>query len=173
MPKKTAGAKKKGATRKSVQRENIFQDGPYLTAALLCEKILIEADNVKSAIRIVDKRTQLIESENPPAKMPPANIRWHLLVKLVKGEAEGKHEVSVRLVSPGGAELSNQIMTLEFEGADNTVIDLMAKLELNLTEEGTHWFEIYYDGILWTKSPLRTAYFMRRKAGSADPEQVH
>ena len=170
MPKKPAAGKEKRPAR--VQRENFFQEGPYLIAALLCETVLVEKDNVKSAIRIVDKTTRVIKGTDPPSTMPATKIRWNLVIKLVKGKAQGKHEVAVKLVTPSGEELSTHTMTIDFEGAENTGIDLLANLDLDLKEEGIYWFEIYYDKWLLTKSPLQTTYFIQ-KEGSADSEQVH
>ena len=37
-----------------------FDQGPYLSAALLCEKVLEEKDGVKSAIRIIDRVTRTV-----------------------------------------------------------------------------------------------------------------
>lgn len=34
--------------------------GPFLSAALLCEKVLVEQDGIKSAIRIIDRVTHAV-----------------------------------------------------------------------------------------------------------------
>ena len=49
----------------------LFEQGPYLSAAFFCEKVLVEQDGVKSAIRIVDRVTRTVVHPNPPPEMEP------------------------------------------------------------------------------------------------------
>ena len=44
--------------------------GPYLVAALFCEKVLSEKDGVISTMRIVDRITITVSGEAPPRKCP-------------------------------------------------------------------------------------------------------
>lgn len=56
--------------------------GPYLAAAFLCEKVLIEQDGVQSAIRIVDRFFQNVTSigGQVPATMPPLAVSLQMLL---------------------------------------------------------------------------------------------
>jgi hypothetical protein len=60
---------------------NIYQDGPHLQSALLCERVLVEQDGVKSAIRNVDRFTRTavvkggVEENIPPLILRPASRR--------------------------------------------------------------------------------------------------
>lgn len=71
------------------------KDGPFLLAALLCERVLLEPDGVASAIRIVD---QLVPDEAllKGAVVVPPVMQLSLLVILKSGTA------------PGGADLHPQ-----------------------------------------------------------------
>src|SRR5947208_9362047 len=79
-------------------------DGPFLQAALLCEKVLIEPDGVPSAIRIVDQLTiQRVQAEGEPAgPEPPAVMQLSLLVILKSGDAPGAYVIRVRGRAPSG-----------------------------------------------------------------------
>ena len=162
----TKQSSKKGRT------ENVFQEGPYVIAALLCETLLVEGNsNVKSAIRIVDRRLTQAVGKEIPVQMPAARINWTLLIKIVKGKAHGKHELTVRLISPRGKQLFSQDLGVNLEGDENRGVDFVAKLDVSLDEEGIYWVEIYYDGMLMTKSPIQLLYETRRD-GSTDPGQI-
>jgi hypothetical protein len=66
-----------------------FERGPYLIAAVLCERTLQEADGTLSIMRIVDKVTG--QSQRPgetiPAAMPPLAVSLELAVVMKSGEA--------------------------------------------------------------------------------------
>jgi len=61
--------------------------GPFLAAAVICEKILEERDGVKSAIRIVDRVTRTVVGPSPPEEMEPFDWDGALLIKLKSGWA--------------------------------------------------------------------------------------
>jgi hypothetical protein len=45
-------------------------EGPYLAAAVFCEKVLQEKDSVYTLVRIVDRLIMHATGVNPPEKMP-------------------------------------------------------------------------------------------------------
>ncbi len=49
----------------------VFEQGPYLTVAALCDKALQEKDGVISLIRVVDKLTSSAVGPDAPEQMPP------------------------------------------------------------------------------------------------------
>jgi hypothetical protein len=79
--------------------------GPFISAALLCEKVLIEQDGVKSVIRIVDRVTRTVIGPNPPETMEPFDYEIALLVRLKSGWARGSYLLRVELVKPDMAIL--------------------------------------------------------------------
>jgi hypothetical protein len=142
----------------SVRRENIFQDGPYLNAALLCEHIIDERDGVKSVFRIVDRITQSVAGEDVPDRMPPFDYRLAMLIRLKPGETTGKYEVKVELVKPDKTRAPAFVATVNLEAGGK---DIKINLGMNVEQEGTYWFEIYLSGILLTKIPLQVLYLIQ------------
>lgn len=73
-----------------------FEQGPYLSAAVICEKVLEETNGVKSAIRMIDRITRTEIGPNPPPDMIPFEYNLCLLVKFKAGRARGVHSVKNR-----------------------------------------------------------------------------
>jgi hypothetical protein len=57
-----------------------FETGPYLSAALLCEKVLVEQDSVKSLIRIFDRTIHASSGADAPQAMQPFQHRMYLFL---------------------------------------------------------------------------------------------
>jgi len=135
-----------------------FDQGPYLSAALLCEKVLQEADGIKSAIRIIDRVTRVAAMPNPPAEMEPFEYDINLLIKLKVGMVRGTHSIQIRLVKPSGESPPPIDQTALFEGEDDRGVDIVVNMHLKFEMPGTYWFDISYDGNRLTKIPLRVIY---------------
>ena len=93
-----------------------FDKGPYLSAALLCEKLLIEKDGVASAIRIVDRVTRTAVGVSPPEQMEPFDHVLTLVVTLKAGWAQGSYPMRVALICPQGSSRDILKQTVFFEG---------------------------------------------------------
>jgi hypothetical protein len=52
----------------------IESSGPYLAAAILCEKVLQEKDETISIIRMVDRISVTVNASEAPETMPPTVI---------------------------------------------------------------------------------------------------
>ena len=59
--------------------------GPYLSVAVLCEKVLREADGVSSIIRIVDRITVSAKGKEAPPDMPPVPVNLTAVIGRVDG----------------------------------------------------------------------------------------
>jgi hypothetical protein len=66
-------------------------DGPYLTAAFLCEKVLREADGVLSAVRIVDRWN----INGPTETLTPAVIQASLVLMFKSGIYRGSAQLTI------------------------------------------------------------------------------
>jgi len=131
--------------------------GPYLAVALLCEKVLTEADGVTSLIRIIDRVIIQIIGPSAPVEMPPAPINLTLVLGFKSGFARGAYNVTVKGVGPSQQALFTYELPMLLEGEDRgTQVGL--NLGLNAQEEGVYWFEVYVLGMLVTKVPLRVVY---------------
>lgn len=130
--------------------------GPFIGAALLCERVLEEKDGVLSAIRIVDRwivpRPFAQNDEQITALLRPV-----MVVVLKAGEATGSHTISVNMSSPNGNEDEGIAYPFELEGEDRGV-NLVVPTLLEIQQEGLYWFNVRIDGVLETRIPLRVAW---------------
>jgi hypothetical protein len=139
--------------------------GPFLAAAVLCEKVLQEQGGVASLIRIVDRHTIRTIGPEAPQEMPAARIDWSLVLIFKAGAARGRAEVKLTIEAPSGLRLGDEIhLPVLFEGDDRGV-QLVAQLGLELREEGLYWIDVRLDGRPVTRVPLRLVY--ERLAGPA------
>lgn len=135
-------------------------DGPYLTAACFCERVLEEKDGVLSAIRIVD-RVMIQGLAQPGAEalpMPPIPISLVALVNLKNGAARGSRRLELNPRSPSGLKLPGVSMPVLLEGEDDRGINLRLQVYLQAQEEGVYWFDVLLDGQQFTRMPLRVVY---------------
>lgn len=152
------------------------QGGPYLQSALICEKVLRDADGVQSYIRVVDRITVTTTGEDPPPEMPPQHLDLTASITLKAGEARGRYAVKFRPEAPGGFERPALEVPVNFVGEGehgNTVNVELKGLEIDL--EGLWWFDVLFvdrhqKEKLMTRIPLRMMYQPQRviATGQAD-----
>lgn len=140
-----------------------FDQGPYLSAALLCEKLLIERDGVSSAIRIIDRVTHTAVGVSPPEQMEPFDYKLTLVVTLKAGWAHGSRPLRVTLVDPGKEGTRDVLkQTVFFEGGEDRGVSVVSQMVVKFKVEGIYWFEIFLgekEGEkLLTRIPLRVIY---------------
>ena len=147
-----------------------FETGPFLSCAVLCEKVLEERDGVKSAIRIIDRVTRTAVGPNPPEIMEPFRYDLAMLIKMKSGSARGMHRLGVQMVKPSGEAEPPMINSVMFEGEEDRGVDLMAQLAIQLDQVGIYWFYLTLNDAILTKIPLRVIYLpqVRQIAGSSE-----
>jgi hypothetical protein len=131
--------------------------GPYLIAALLCEKVLQEQDGIISVIRMVDRITLTANAPGAPEKMPPTSINLYALISLKSGSARGKDTIKLSIEAPSGVRQPDQLLPVLFEGEDRGV-NLIIAVNMVVDQEGVYWFDIRLDEQLLTRVPLRILY---------------
>ncbi|SRR5216683_6180302 len=132
-------------------------EGPFLQAALFCEKALQEKDGVVSAIRIVDRVISSAIGADPPTSMPPLQWSITLFVSLKSGFARGSYSVRVTGTMPSGRAMPSASLPVLLEGDDRGV-NIIANMTIQFQEEGLYWFDVYFEGRLLTRMPLRVVY---------------
>ena len=130
-----------------------FEQGPYLSAAFLCEKVLEEKDGVKSVVRIVDRLTH-----TAVGKMEPFGVPLSLFIRFKSGHARGASPLRINLIKPSGESLPPFQVQVYFEGEEDRGVDLVMNLTIPIEMEGMYMFEIYLQEELLTKVPLRIIY---------------
>lgn len=146
-----------------------FEHGPYLSAAVICERALQEASGVFSLIRMFDRLTQTAVGISPmPATLPPVVQPLTLFVALKSGRARGKMTLSVQVESPDGLIRELVVQPLLFEGDDRGANAVM-EIQMQLEQEGVYWFHILLDGQFLTKIPLRLIVLYQQIQGPSAP----
>jgi hypothetical protein len=89
--------------------------GPFLASALFCENVVQDKDNTITLVRIIDKFTVQLPANMPPgfpSKENPLPVNISGLITFRTGDARGKHEVRLIVVSPTGkkAEILKQVL---------------------------------------------------------------
>jgi len=129
--------------------------GPHIAAAFLCEKVLHEKDGVASVIRIVDRFH--VRSNKP--EMPPARLRFTAFVSFKAGDlATGKYEIKLQPQKPDGTYLPAKGYPIFFEGSPDRGVNIEAKMELPVEEEGLYWIDVLFAGSVMTRIPLRVLH---------------
>ncbi len=136
-----------------------FERGPYLNAAVLCERVLNEADGVNSLIRIVDRITITGSGPDVPTDMPSTVHNLWLYVAFKSGSARGMKELTIRIQKPSGESPPATPVPLNFEGEDDRGANLIVQMALEIDVIGLWWFDLALDGVPLTKIPLRVIYF--------------
>jgi hypothetical protein len=136
------------------------RNGPFLAAALLCEKILQEPDGVPTFIRVID-RFMIQGSPVPgaPAAMPPSQVSFMLAVMLKSGAARGRHMVRIRTETPVGLRLQEISVPVLLEG-DERGANVFVNYGMIAEQEGLYWIDIFLDeeAVAITRIPLRILY---------------
>ncbi|HEU5377560.1 MAG TPA: hypothetical protein VFV38_19225 [Ktedonobacteraceae bacterium] len=131
--------------------------GPYLTAALICEKVLQEKDESLSIIRLVDRLTLTVQASHSPDTLPPFTVNLQALISFKSGSARGRNTVKWITETPSGLRLPEQLFPVLFEGEDRGA-NLIITLNMTIDQEGVYWFHVLLENQPLTRIPLRILY---------------
>lgn len=132
--------------------------GPYLCAAIFCERALEEKDNTLSLIRIVDRVTRTVMSQSPPKKMEPFGYNLSLVIILKTGENHGTTEIEIIPSKPDNSKLSAWQQTINLEQPSYKGGNIVANISIQFDQPGVWWFEVWINRQLRTKIPLEVIY---------------
>jgi hypothetical protein len=132
---------------------------PYIAAACICEKVLIEQDSVASVIRIIDTLHVEGPAEGAAAKVPIA-VNFQVFVSVKAGDLVGSHEIGLVMRGPTGDVKRAATWPVVFakgpEGGANLKIDfnLFGKEPGTLPTLGLYWFDVLWGEEVLTSIPL-------------------
>jgi len=135
----------------------IPSNGPYLNAALICEKVLQEKDEINSIIRIVDRVVITTAASSSPEKMPPTQLNLNVFLSFKSGSSRGRHTIKWVVETPSGIRKPEQLLPALFEGDDRGV-NFIIGLNMVIDQEGVYWFDVFLEDQLLTRIPLRILY---------------
>jgi hypothetical protein len=132
--------------------------GPYINAALLCERAIQESDGVLTLVRVIDKLTASSLPGQEPSGFQPFQAALTLVVILRAGESSA---ATVRIVprEPDGHALQAHDTEVTFGGDDQARgRNLLVTMNLGVKYEGLYWFDVIVDGSQISRIPLRVEY---------------
>lgn len=127
---------------------------PYVTAALLCEKVLQEKDESLTIVRIADKvqyRVEGIGAKLPEGIKPMLNIQG--LVSMKSGSVTGEHVIKIVVVRPKGDRKEVASFPVKFLGGDQGQ-NIILNMGLGIEQDGLYWFDVVFDEEMLTRVPL-------------------
>jgi len=139
---------------------------PLVAAAVLCERVLVEKDDVVSIVRVIDR---VIWEPPPPGVAPElARIQIVCLLILKRGDSTGdEHNFELVLRTPSGkaSRPSEGPLVFSLPSRDpDSGVNIQIGLALPTpTEDGLYWVEGHVDGQLIARMPLR----LIRREGAA------
>jgi len=143
-------------------------DGPFLNAALICDRVLQEQDGTLSAIRIIDRIMRLVPAADSTDELEPFQQQIWLLISFKSGAARGRFQVSLQIEKPSGERGDPIRLPVHFEGEDRGV-NIVLPTIFQADQEGLYWFDVSFSGERITRMPLRVLYQPQPQTGpSAD-----
>ncbi len=145
-----------------------FETGPYIQAALFCERVLDEKDNVKSLIRVIDRMNVQAVGQAPPEKMPEVERELILVLMFKSGEATGPVPIKLTLTRPSGLVDKDPVWegTVHFEGGTRGH-NLVLRVRTQFKNTGPYWYNVYVGDSLATRIPYEVIYTTMRVSGQA------
>jgi hypothetical protein len=142
----------------------VANEGPFIQAAAICERVLQEQDGAVSAIRIIDRITFISDPDGRP--LVATQPVW-FLIALKSGSARGRHAVSIVREEPSGISAPVLSADLLFEGEERGA-NLVVQGAFQPEEEGLYWFDVFLGETRLTRMPLR-AVFQRLPTAGPQP----
>lgn len=136
--------------------------GPYIQAALICERVLQEQDGVVSAIRVID-RVHFVASPDGQLLNPQHPITF--LISFKAASARGRYTIEVEREKPSG-ERSPVLQAPAFFEGEERGVNLIVQAVFEPDQEGLYWFDVLFEGERVTRIPLRAIY---QPLPTADP----
>jgi hypothetical protein len=131
---------------------------PYVTAALLCERVLQEKDGSLTLVRIAEKlqyRLDMFGPDMPKSVKPMIPIQG--LISIKSGPVTGDHVIKISVEKPGskpGSErkdaFTQPVTLLGGDQGQNIILNI----GLGVESDGLYWLDVIFDEEVLTRIPL-------------------
>ncbi|MEW6142093.1 MAG: hypothetical protein AB1597_02910 [Chloroflexota bacterium] len=129
---------------------------PFLKFGLICEKVLVEKDNVLTIVRIIDRFEIMAEGQNPPEDMPPTRILTTFTMAWVGGL--GSHSAAFSVITPTGeVRKSRRNFPFHLDTLTQTH-SIVTGARVNLSTAGTYWLEFLLNDVPKGRIPFLVVY---------------
>lgn len=128
--------------------------GPFIQAAVICERVLTEPDGAVSAIRVIDRVYFASDPEGRP--LMPRQPIWFLLA-LKSGSARGRYTLTIRREKPSGEQADVLQAPVLLEGEERGA-NIVVQAAFEPDQEGLYWFDVLFESERITRMPLRAVF---------------
>lgn len=144
---------------------------PRLAAAVLCERVLIEKDDVASVIRLVDTFYVTIPKELPEGANPVISLTVFLSFKRSDEPDTGTHQAKMKIQPPTGPIQDLPLeMNFFFKPGDVAGSNMIIAIQLGVKEFGRFRLDVFVDG----EGPVAEIPFMLlEQTEQKTPERDH
>jgi hypothetical protein len=115
---------------------------PYVQAACVAENVLIEQDNVASAIRITDTMNMVVPTDLPAGAQINAQLK--VLLSLKSGDVKGHFDVELVLVSPSEKRKSLGVRPIDLDGGISGATMSIALIIGPVEFEKPYWLDVLW-----------------------------
>jgi hypothetical protein len=144
----------------------VASSGPYVQTAVLCETFIKgEQSHALSLINIIEG---IGVAGTDPREMPHTTIGppLKIVINLWAGQAKGRYSLKLRPEAPSGLQGDLiELVLVQFAAPTGLGVDtIMPMPPYEITEEGTHWFDVILtapgeeEGELLTRIPFTVQY---------------
>ncbi|HEY3927259.1 MAG TPA: hypothetical protein VGL89_02685 [Candidatus Koribacter sp.] len=142
---------------------------PYVSAALLCEKIIQDKnDDLISLIRIADRIFYRVEGLGLPEGVKPM-IALQAFISLKAGPVTGDHVIKIESVNPKGERRGTVTFPTTLQGEDNGQ-NIILNLNVGIDHDGLYWFDVLFDDELLTRIPVTFMASAPQPSEKAEPK---
>ena len=124
---------------------------PIVLAALLCDRVLIEADGSVSIIRIADKLIYGKPPQMPEGITPMGQVQFFMALR--SGELEGTFPMKLFLLQPNAERNLIAEASLRLAGLDQGQ-NVTVPINVPIHQDGMNWVEVEFNGEVLTTIPV-------------------
>lgn len=134
--------------------------GPYVQAALLCERVVQENGGRVTIVRLLDR--VLVRAGKAPdsGQISPTIVSCHAVVILKTGSRPGDYKLRILLTSPSKKPLREFSTDINLPAEEDQGVNIVMPIQFSATEEGVYWFEVRLNNeeVPLTKTSLRLVH---------------
>jgi hypothetical protein len=128
--------------------------GPFVSATLIAEKLLMEQDGAGTIVRIVDRvGLDSAVANHPMGEMVGLNLT--ILVAFRAGGFKGKSRVLIVHETPSGKSEPIGYSEMQFDGTAAQTVNVQAPIVLRWEGAGQYWYDILLDDRFVSRIPLQ------------------
>lgn len=131
--------------------------GPWVTIAVLCQRVERRADGTVDVLGIVDGVVVEPQGKDPLGLHPAAKVALTALVSLRAGNARGEHLLTLRSGYPSGSTGPGVQRAIQLSD-EAPAASLIVPLDLEIHEPGVYTFDVLYDERVLTRMSLWVTY---------------